>query len=163
MAIFKEGLEDEVIRLFYELHNLLEIILKYSTNKSLTLKESFILESTSRLSLTQDNMVSTLAELLQISSASVSIAVSNLDKKGFLKKVHSKVDRRIVYLVVTKKAELVLQKQKEFRERALSDIFGQLNMVEKASIASSLKKMRQFVKKDTERIRKDKASIANKD
>jgi hypothetical protein len=52
MAIFKEGLEDEVIRLFYELHNLLEIILKYSTNKSLTLKESFILESTSRLSLT---------------------------------------------------------------------------------------------------------------
>jgi DNA-binding MarR family transcriptional regulator len=163
MAIFKEGLEDEVIRLFYELHNLLEIILKYSTNKSLTLKESFVLESTSRLSLTQDNMVSTLAQLLQISRASVSIAVSNLDKKGFLKKVHSKDDRRIVYLVVTKKAELVLQKQKEFRERALNDIFGQLNMVEKASIASSLKKMRQFVKKDTERIRKDKSSIVNKD
>ena len=86
MAIFKEGLEDEVIRLFYELHNLLEIILKYSTNKSLTLKESFILESTSRLSLTQDNMVSTLVQLLQISSASVSIAVSNLDKKDFLKR-----------------------------------------------------------------------------
>jgi DNA-binding MarR family transcriptional regulator len=108
-------------------------------------------------------MVSTLAELLQISSASVSIAVSNLDKKGFLKKVHSKDDRRIVYLVVTKKAELVLQKQQEFRERALKEIFGSLNLVEKAGMASMLKKLRVFIKKDTDRIRKDKSSIINKD
>jgi DNA-binding MarR family transcriptional regulator len=163
MAFYKEGLEEEIIRAFYELYNLMEVILKYKTSESLTLKESFIIEIIKRLTESKDHIVSNVADILNITNASASIAISTLEKKGYVSRVHSKTDRRVYYIELTAKGKLINQKQQEFRERALNDIFGQLNMVEKASIASSLKKMRQFVKKDTERIRKDKSSIVNKD
>jgi DNA-binding MarR family transcriptional regulator len=163
MAFYKEGLEEEIIRAFYELYNLMEVILKYKTSESLTLKESFIIEIIKRLTESNDHIVSNVADILNITNASASIAISTLEKKGYVSRVRSKTDRRVYYIELTAKGKLINKKQQEFRERALNDIFGQLNMVEKASIASSLKKMRQFVKKDTERIRKDKSSIVNKD
>jgi DNA-binding MarR family transcriptional regulator len=162
MAFYKEGLEEEIIRAFYELYNLMEVILKYKTSESLTLKESFIIEIIKRLTESNDHIVSNVADILNITNASASIAISTLEKKGYVSRVRSKTDRRVYYIELTAKGKLINKKQQEFRERALNDIFGQLNMVEKASIASSLKKMRQFVKKDTERIRKDKSSIVNK-
>ena len=163
MSIFKDSFEDEVIRAFYELYNLIEVILKYKTNESLTLKESFILEATKRLTLSKDNITSNLADILQITNASTSIAVSALEKKGFLKKVHSKEDRRVFYVELTKKAELILEKQSEFRKRGIKEMFDTLNVVEKAALASSMKKLRQFIRKDAERLKKDKTPIVTKD
>ena len=163
MALYKEGIEDEVIRAFYELYNLIEVILKYKTKESLTLKESFILEATKRLSLTNDNITSNLADILQITNASTSIAVSALEKKGFLEKIHSKDDRRVFHIVLTKKAEFIMQKQSEFRQRAIKELMESLNVVEKATLTSVMKKLRQFIKKDSERIKKDKTPIITKD
>jgi len=163
MAIYKEGLEEEIIRAFYELYNLMEVILKYKTSESLTLKESFIIEIIKRLTESNDHIVSNVADILNITNASASIAISTLEKKGYVSRVHSKTDRRVYYIELTAKGKLINQKQQEFRERALKEIFGSLNLVEKAGMASMLKKLRVFIKKDTDRIRKDKSSIVNKD
>jgi DNA-binding MarR family transcriptional regulator len=163
MAIYKEGLEEEIIRAFYELYNLMEVILKYKTSESLTLKESFIIEIIKRLTESNDNIVSNVSDILNITNASASIAISTLEKKGYVGRVHSKTDRRVYYIELTAKGKLINQKQQEFRERALKEIFGSLNLVEKAGMASMLKKLRVFIKKDTDRIRKDKSSIVNKD
>ena len=163
MAIYKEGLEEEIIRAFYELYNLMEVILKYKTSDSLTLKESFIIEIIKRLTESNDHIVSNVADILNITNASASIAISTLEKKGYVNRVHSKTDRRVYYIELTSKGKLINQKQQEFRERALKEIFGSLNLVEKAGMASMLKKLRVFIKKDTDRIRKDKSSIVNKD
>ena len=163
MAIYKEGLEEEIIRSFYELYNLMEVILKYKTSESLTLKESFIIEIIKRLIESNDNIVSNVSDILNITNASASIAISTLEKKGYVSRVHSKTDRRVYYIELTAKGKLINQKQQEFRGRALKEIFGSLNLVEKAGMASMLKKLRVFIKKDTDRIRKDKSSIVNKD
>ena len=163
MSIYKDGIEEEVIRAFYELYNLIEVILKYKTKESLTLKESFILETTKRLTQTDDNITSNLADILQITNASTSIAVSALEKKGFLQKVPSKDDRRVYHIVLTKKAEFILQKQSEYRVRAIKELMENLNLVEKSTLTSVMKKLRQFIKKDSERIKKDKNPIISKD
>jgi len=163
MAIYKEGLEEEIIRAFYELYNLMEVILKYKTSESLTLKESFIIEIIKRLTESNDNIVSNVSDILNITNSSASIAISALEKKGYVNRVHSKNDRRVYYIELTAKGKLINQRQQEFRERALKEIFGSLNLVEKAGMASMLKKLRVFIKKDTDRIRKDKSSIVNKD
>jgi len=163
MTIYKEGLEEEIIRAFYELYNLMEVILKYKTSESLTLKESFIIEIIKRLTESKDNIVSNVSDILNITNASASIAISTLEKKGYVSRVHSKTDRRVYYIELTAKGKLINQKQQEFRERALKEIFGSLNLVEKAGMASMLKKLSVFIKKDTDRIRKDKSSIVNKD
>ena len=163
MAVYKEGLEEEIIRAFYELYNLMEVILKYKTSESLTLKESFIIEIIKRLTESNDNIVSNVSDILNITNASASIAISTLEKKGFLTRVNSVNDRRVYFIDLTEKAKLINQKQQEFRQRALKDIFGTLNIVEKAGMASMLKKLRIFIKNDTDRIRKDKSSIVSKD
>jgi DNA-binding MarR family transcriptional regulator len=163
MAVYKEGLEEEIIRAFYELYNLMEVILKYKTSESLTLKESFIIEIIKRLTESNDNIVSNVSDILNITNASASIAISTLEKKGFLTRVNSVKDRRVYFIELTEKAKLINQKQQEFRQRALKDIFGTLNIVEKAGMASMLKKLRIFIKNDTDRIRKDKSSIVSKD
>jgi DNA-binding MarR family transcriptional regulator len=163
MSIYKEGLEEEIIRTFYELYNLIEVILKYKTNESLTLKESFILEVVKRLSLTNDNITSNIADILQISNPSASIAISALEKKGFLSRKPAKEDRRVIYIYLTKKADFILNKQSEFRKSAMKELYQALNLVERAALLSSMKKVRQFVKKDTERIKKDKRPIITKD
>jgi DNA-binding MarR family transcriptional regulator len=163
MAIYKEGLEEEIIRAFYELYNLMEVILKYKTSESLTLKESFIIEIIKRLTESNDNIVSNVSDILNITNASASIAISTLEKKGFLTRINSVKDRRVYFIELTEKAKLINQKQQEFRQRALKDIFGTVNIVEKAGMASMLKKLRIFIKNDTDRIRKDRSSIVNKD
>ena len=83
MAVYKEGLEEEIIRAFYELYNLMEVILKYKTSESLTLKESFIIEIIKRLTESNDNIVSNVSDILNITNASASIAISTLEKKVF--------------------------------------------------------------------------------
>jgi DNA-binding MarR family transcriptional regulator len=163
MAIYKETLEDELIRAFYEFYNLFEVSLKYKTQDSLSLKENFIIEVIKRLSLTNDNITSNLSDVLQITNASTSIAVSALERKGFLKRTHSKEDRRVYHITLTSKALLFLSKQDEFRQRAIKEMSGTLNIVEKASLISTVKKLRVFLRKDMERIKKDKTPIITKD
>jgi DNA-binding MarR family transcriptional regulator len=162
MSLYKDTLEDEMIRAFYEFYNLFEVSLKYKTENSLTLKENFILEIIKRLTITNDNTVTNLAEVLQITNASTSIAVSNLRKKGFLDKNQSELDKRIVFVDLTSKAKFFLSKQEEFRHRAIKEMSDKLNIVEKASLLSTIKKVRVFFKKDMDRIKKDKSSIFKK-
>jgi DNA-binding MarR family transcriptional regulator len=163
MAIYKNTFEDELIRVFYEFYNLFEVTLRYKTQDSLSVKENFILELVRRLSLTNDNIISTLADILQITNASTSIAVSNLVNKGFLVKKSSKTDGRIVYINLTDQSELFLSRQNDFRKRAIVEMAGNLNILEKATLVSTIKKLRVFLRNDMERIKKDKTPIIKKD
>jgi DNA-binding MarR family transcriptional regulator len=163
MPIYKETLEDELIRAFYEFYNLFEVSLNYKTDDSLSLKENFIIEVIKRLSLTNDNITSNLADILQITNASTCIAVSALERKGFLKLTHSKDDRGVYHITLTSKALLFLSKLDEFRQRAIKEMSGTLNIVEKASLVSTVKKLIVFLSKDLERIKKDKTPIITKD
>jgi DNA-binding MarR family transcriptional regulator len=159
MKLNRSEIETEFMLTFYEVYNLFEIILKFKTNQSLSLKESFILTLVDALKPKNENIISNIADILQIRNPSASIAISTLVKKGFLERRPSSEDRRLIYLELTSKANRILIKQNEFRARAIERISSELNVIEKASLVTIFKKIRKFVHEDTQRIKKDKTPV----
>ncbi|WP_158702661.1 MarR family winged helix-turn-helix transcriptional regulator [Paenibacillus faecalis] len=57
--------------------------------------------------------VSELSEILHITKPSVSQMINGLEQKGFVKRVTSKSDRRVVYIALDENGEAELQKAKK--------------------------------------------------
>ena len=159
MKLNKQDLEIELIYSFAELYRLFEVIIKYKTSESLSMKETFILENIKRLSLTNDSLTTNLAKALYITPSSTSIAIKALEKKGFVFKDEGKSDRRLSVLKLSEKASLYLDKQHEFRIRAINEISSNLLEGEKISFINALAKIRKFARADMERIKKDPTPI----
>lgn len=67
-------------------------------------------------------MVSQLSELLQISRPTASQAVSSLEEKGYVERLMSETDRRVVYISLTEQGQSVFAQQMERYSSVLNEI-----------------------------------------
>jgi DNA-binding MarR family transcriptional regulator len=162
MAVFKNTLEDNVVKTFLNLYSLLELIIRVKSDDSLTLKESYLLLVVQKLAENKQNSVSNIASELNLSNPSVSLAITSLVKKKYLTREHSVEDRRIYIVSLTDKAKEILEAQAMFRQKILQDIMSELSLVEKSAFQITLNKLSSFIDRDFERIKKDKTPIVNK-
>lgn len=82
-----------------------------------------------------------LAEMLNVSLPTTTDLTDRLVKKGFLIRVHSSKDRRIVFLRLTKKGEEAIKKLKEINDQKLKERFERLTNSEKKTLLELLEKL----------------------
>ena len=163
MKALKNNLSDLMVKSFYNMYNLVELILKIKSDDSLTLKESYLLLVTERLIETKDNTVSNIASELKISNPAASLAITSLVKKGYLKRTNEPSDRRIYIIELTEKAKIILEAQASFREQIIAEILTKLTMVDKVVLQNMLNKVDDFILKDFNRIKKDTKPLVKKE
>ncbi|WP_405109109.1 MarR family transcriptional regulator [Paenibacillus sp. FSL K6-1217] len=67
-------------------------------------------------------MVSRLSELLQVSRPTASQTVSTLEEKGYIERVMSETDRRVIYICLTAKGQAVFGSRMD----RYSDVLGEI-------------------------------------
>ena len=82
-----------------------------------------------------------IADYLYIKPSSTTPIIDDLVKKGSIKRVHNKNDRRVVYIELSHKGLNSLQKKYKNIHKTIKEIFGKLNEKDKKILMKILEKI----------------------
>ncbi len=91
------------------------------------------------------NMTS-VANSLSVTTGTLTISVNSLVKKGFVERVRSEEDRRVVLVSLTEKGKMVYKKHREFHEELVESIVNRLDRDEKILLEKVLSNLNQYFK-----------------
>lgn len=89
-----------------------------------------------------------VANLLKITIGTLTVAVNNLVKKGYVKRQRQEDDRRVVKISLTNKGKLLYRIHHSFHSDMLKEIFVDYTYEEKEIFLNSLKKIETYLKNE---------------
>lgn len=94
--------------------------------------------------------MSTVAKELSVTIGTLTIAVNNLVKKGYVNRVRGEEDRRVVYISLTEKGEKAYRHHEEFHRRMILAMVGGLSEEETEVLVKALSHLNQFFRSEAE-------------
>ena len=91
----------------------------------------------------QKNM-STVARELNVTVGTLTIAVNNLVKKGYIQRMRSQEDRRVVLISLTEQGKKAYYHHKDFHEKMVLAVLKGLNVEETEALTKALTKLQAF-------------------
>lgn len=92
------------------------------------------------------NMTS-VARLLDVTTGTLTIAVNSLVRKGYVNRVRSEEDRRVVLISLSDKGKRAYLHHRQFHDRMLNVVVEELTEEEQQVLERALKKLNQFFMK----------------
>ncbi len=92
------------------------------------------------------NMTS-VANALSVTTGTLTISVNSLVKKGFVERVRSEEDRRVVLVSLTEKGKMVYIKHQKFHEELVESIVNRLDEEEKVLLEKVLSNLNRYFSK----------------
>lgn len=89
--------------------------------------------------------MSEAARTLDITVGTLSVAINNLVKKGYVKRVRSQTDRRVVYIRLTKKGRLLYRVHEQFHKNMVLATIEGLQKEEEEALKGALVKLNLFL------------------
>jgi len=140
---FGERLNELIVSTFRSILRVEERALQESGSTDLTMSEMHLIEAVSLLQHAKAT-VSDLAEYLQITLPSVTVAVNKLQAKGYVAKVRATSDARKVYVALTDLGEAVNEYHTLFHQRMVAAISRNFSMQEKGVLLQGVIKLNDF-------------------
>lgn len=132
-----------VVDIFNEVLAIQEFALQENGIK-LSISEVHTLEAIEKSK--EDNKMTDVAQLLNITASTLSINVNRLVKKGYIEKVQDDKDRRVVHLVLTDTAVKVLEIHHQFHKELIDSFFTDLHIDEDDVLLQSLRRVLDHLK-----------------
>lgn len=117
--------------------------------KDLSITEIHTLEA---IGLSGERSMSEIATSLDITTGTLTTAIDKLIKKGYVVRNRSDVDRRIVYIALTKKGKLAYKVHEGFHYKMVMSVMTDLNEEEVQALIKGLDKLNNFLKETYEKI-----------
>lgn len=86
-----------------------------------------------------------VARALMVTLGTVTTSLNNLERKGYIERVRSTKDRRVVHLYLTKKGRLVYRLHQRFHQAMLRQITEGMDEVEFKAMKKGLLNLYQFL------------------
>lgn len=140
----REFINEILVRLF---HNILDIEEKYVCRgdfKNLTITEMHIIEN---IGIGVERNMSDTARDLGITSGTLTTAINNLIKKGYVERRRSNTDRRVVKIKLTKNGEDAFKLHESFHEDMVFSAVEGLSEEQMLLLADSLKNIENYFNK----------------
>lgn len=99
-----------------------------------------------------------LCESLYLSSSTVTELVDRLEDSGFVVRIRSKEDRRVVMLEITEEGIALLEKIQVEKLEVLNKALNLLDEIEREEIREALIKLRKVLKEDKGEVKGDSGS-----
>ena len=112
--------------------------------KNLSVKEMHVIEVVCEGEKTGDNMSNILAKKLKVTAGTLTTAVSQLEKKGYLKRERDINDKRIVRITSTESGKEAQEYHRRFHEKMVNAILENLNEEETAVLVKALRHVTDF-------------------
>ncbi len=136
-----ETVNDILVNLFNEIMDIEERALITSEYKDISVKDMHVIEA---VGIGNPRNMSTVAKSLSVTVGTLTIAMNNLVKKGYVNRVRSEEDRRVVLVSLSEKGEQAYHHHRIFHERMVMSVLKDLNKEETESLTAALIKLQEF-------------------
>lgn len=149
MKEFDKELNTILVDTFKSILKVEEAALKRKELADLSINETHLLEAIGKSN--EGRTISDIAGELMITLPSVTVAINKLQQKGYVEKVKSPRDGRVVYVKLTRLGKKVDSVHRYFHEQMIRTISRQLDDEEKKVLYKGVKALNEFFNKMAER------------
>ncbi|MDY3824108.1 MULTISPECIES: fatty acid biosynthesis transcriptional regulator FabT [Streptococcus] len=96
---------------------------------------------------TENVTPSDIARELMLTLGTVTTSLNKLEKKGYIERTRSKVDRRVVYITLTKKGKLLFRLHQKFHKNMVAQIVDEMDESEVLALERGLKNLHSFLER----------------
>jgi DNA-binding MarR family transcriptional regulator len=132
-----------MVDIFNDILTIEQVALKAGTFNDLSVTEIHTIEAIGRY--VPRNM-SEVAGDLNITVGTLTIAIGNLVKKGYVERKRSEEDRRVVKVALTKKGKVAYRIHAKFHRDMIKETINALNEEERNILVNTLQKLNIFLK-----------------
>ena len=138
-----QTLNELLVGLFHDIMTIEEKAIRKGPLKDVTVNDMHVIEA---IGTAKSKNMSTVAKALGVTMGTLTISVNSLVKKGFVERVRSEEDRRVVLISLTAKGKTAFKTHQKFHDDMIQSIVGQLDEEEKKVLEKSLSKLNIFFK-----------------
>lgn len=129
---------------FYDIIKLEEAFLKNNKYKDVSSKEIRTIEA---ISTSKTKNMGSIAKNLDITLGTLTVSITNLEKKGYVRREKCLNDKRVVNVTLTEKGKKLFRLHKKFKENIMKSIVIDLSNQEKEIFNGALNRVSQILHK----------------
>lgn len=137
-----ETVNDYLVSVFNDILTIEESELKKSQFNDLSITEMHTIEA---IGMYKKKTSSEVAKELSITVGTLTVATNNLVKKGYVERLRSEDDRRVVKLGLTKKGKLLFRVHQHFHREMVKNILKGMEQEEEQALLRALKNLHDFL------------------
>ena len=137
-----ETVNDYLVSVFNDILTIEESELKKSQFNDLSITEMHTIEA---IGMYKKKTSSEVAKELSITVGTLTVAINNLVKKGYVERLRSEDDRRVVKLGLTKKEKLLFRVHQHFHREMVKNILKGMEQEEEQALLRALKNLHDFL------------------
>ncbi|TCL00048.1 DNA-binding MarR family transcriptional regulator [Natranaerovirga hydrolytica] len=141
MEKYYETLNQLLVNLFNDILYIEEKALLIEEFKDISITDMHIIEA---IGVKTPKNMSTVAKQLNITVGTLTIAINNLVKKGYVKRTRSEKDRRVVLISLDKKGKLAYLHHLKFHKEMINDTIKNLNDEEIVVFTKALSNITEY-------------------
>lgn len=134
-------LNEILVKLFRNINTIEEQAVKSGEYKDMTTNDMHVIEA---IGIDGEKNMSTVAKSLSVTTGTLTISVNSLVKKGFVDRIRSETDRRVVLVSLTAKGKKAFKQHQKFHEDMIDAIVAQLDEAEKVILQKALLDLNTF-------------------
>ena len=137
-----QRINDYLTSIFNNVLVIEEVSLRGSRFKDISIKEMHTIDVIGKF---PEATPSKVSKELMVTLGTVTTSLNNLERKGYVERIRSDQDRRVVYLHLTKKGRLVHRLHKRFHKAMVEKIIDGMSPEEKEVMDRALRNLYQFL------------------
>ena len=146
MDKFDMELNSILVEVYHNILRVEEQTLKKANGISLSISEMHLIEAVGK-GAEAGRSISEIAEDLNITRPSATVAVNKLEKKGYLEKLSSKEDGRVVRVHLTREGQVVDRYHRYYHHNMVKEISSEFTEEEKLYLLKAINKLNDYFKK----------------
>ena len=136
-----ETINDVLVNLFNEIMDIEQKALATSEYKNISVNDMHIIAA---IGINEPKNMTTVAKALSVTVGTLTIAVNNLVKKGYVQRVGSEEDRRVVLISLSETGKKVYFHHKAFHDKMVIGILKGLSAQETEVLTRVLQNAQEF-------------------
>ncbi len=137
----EEVLNQLLVMLFNEILDVEHKALISESFKEISINDMHIIDAIGRK---EPKNMSTVAKAMSVTVGTLTTAINNLVKKGYVSRVRSSEDKRVVLLSLTEKGEAAYERHAEFHRKMVQTVMDGLEDREMEVLVGALQKIRGY-------------------
>lgn len=137
-------LNELLVKLFRNINVIEERALRTGEYSDLTANDMHVIEA---IGMDEPRNMSSVARALEVTTGTLTIAVNSLVRKGYVNRVRSEEDRRVVLISLSEKGKRAYLHHQGFHERMIGAVLEELTEEEQQILGKALTKLNLFFRK----------------
>lgn len=137
----KQTLNEILVKLFRNINNIEEQAMKTDEYKEVTANDMHVIEA---IGIDCPKNMTAVAKTLGVTTGTLTISVNSLVKKGFVDRVRSEEDRRVVLVSLSEKGKCAFRHHQKFHEEMIDAVLQRLTEEEKSILEKALCNINTF-------------------